>query len=618
MLNNVILTSFAALFLWVGAAPVVGFLLRRYLSWGESSGIFVLAVGFCVGMASNFLAFFLCGLFGNANHIVLLLIEVVLIFFFWGILWGLMRRGGDHGHKNEFSFVVPLILFLWVAWQFYSGTEKRIPGVFDSWDAVVSWNRWAMEWYFGGMPTYTMGYPQILPTALAQLYILFGDVMIQPVVRLFLLMFALFPLLLFFDGSFRWRSSRFLWGGLFWLASLTWLFPDMVDSGYADIPGACFVAISGYFLLLGVAGAITTPSSLYLAAFSAAAAVLTKQPAGLAWLVWLAVACRTWVVRPSMRNVILRAACLFCIISAPWYLYVAFQIFSENEVSNILYLVQGIHGDRGWIERLHHASSGPFMEILSSTGHPWKIVFAMTILFAFACLDVLGRWLLGGIVVPFFLLWALLFSYDVRNLLPMLGVVCLLLGIGTAELINCLLQALKLKTSIASKWNGVNFGMSSTILVWIPLFGFLGFVGFVFGNDLRIDSVGRLQGELQYQMGSQVLNEKLLEYGQTPGFDGLVVTTYLPMIVIEQLNQYTPTLTGNPNLGAKTMKALIAGRRLCEALDVNSARMKGINYLLLHRNIFPQVMDRALVDGSLRLELEVDAIRLMRINCRRD
>lgn len=581
-------------------------------------GLCFLAVGLAVGLSSNFFAFFSGLLLEIHSHYALMAVNAVLVFVFWLLLEKLISGAKVVKlEKNTCKTVslLPFVFLLISFWGFMSKAWIDIPGIFDSWDAVASWNRWAIEWFQESKPIYTSGYPQLLPTAIAQIYVWFRSTDVQPVVKLFLMIFGLLPLLLFIDGFIRFRSDKFIWAGAFWLACIAWMYPDLMNSGYADVPGACFVAVTAYFLLLGTAGGIGVSASLYLGALSAAAAVLTKQPAGLAWLIWLGIAGRIWFLHPAMRSVIFKAAVLFVIVSAPWYLYVAFSMIAGSEASNILYLVQGIHESRGWLERFVRALKIPLWEILSRTGYATELSVFVSLVLLFSCLNSWGRWLVGAIVGPFFLLWALLFSYDARNLLPVVPILCMALGVGAWVISRRIGNFLGRKNIALAFFEKYNQDKPAFYVILAPFFAFWIFVIYALSAYKSVASLEVLQRDLQYQSGSIALNQKLLDYEKNIGFQGQVLTTYVPMVLIPELARYTNSFKEDSNLYESPMLDLLRGAEFCEVLKKNHSFMNNIRYLLIHDFIHSAVIDKAISSGDLKIEWKVDGIQLIKIDC---
>ncbi len=122
--------------------------------------------------------------------------------------------------------------------------------IFQQWDAVVSWNRWAIDWAANGLPRRTAEYPQLLPANLSLTYVFIQDSTIWFFAKGLMPLFCLFLLLAMFDLGRRTKQTEYLWGvpiayGLL-VAMLRFRF---ISSGYGDVPVA-FMAFAGVYALL--------------------------------------------------------------------------------------------------------------------------------------------------------------------------------------------------------------------------------------------------------------------------------------------------------------------------------------------------------------------------------
>jgi hypothetical protein len=98
------------------------------------------------------------------------------------------------------------------------------------------------------------------------------------------------------------------------------------------------------------------------------------------------------------------------LLIAPWYLYKAFDFQAGCDRNNTALLVTDFHEGRDLLQRLVHAGS---MVVAAIT--PLGAVLLLIAVLA-GLWDPLQRWLVGVFVVPLGLIWAMAFSYDLRNL----------------------------------------------------------------------------------------------------------------------------------------------------------------------------------------------------------
>ena len=71
--------------------------------------------------------------------------------------------------------------------------------IFQQWDAVVSWNRWAQDWAGNHLPRTTAEYPQLLPCNMSLSYVFLQDASIWFFAKGFMFLFCLLLLLGMFD-----------------------------------------------------------------------------------------------------------------------------------------------------------------------------------------------------------------------------------------------------------------------------------------------------------------------------------------------------------------------------------------------------------------------------------
>lgn len=621
--DHALLTASWALLQWTGFALLVWPWLVRLPLYQQLGGAVTAALGLCIGLIANFQAHFL-GVVGWGQGFGLLplwLLTTVLIAWSWPALaWaqGQMPGMARPPTPQAGSLWGRLAFALGLGW-FALQVGRDVPGVFDTWDAVVSWNRWATEWFHGHPPVYTMGYPQLLPTAMAGLYATMGNSDVQPVARIFMLLFALTPCLLLWDGYRRWRYDAFVWAAGAWLVLLACVFPDLVDSGYADVPGACFVAITGYFLLLGTTGQLPPRASLWLGAVAAIAAVLTKQPSGIAWLMWVGVAAKFWRQHPQTRVTSACSSAWFMLLVAPWFLYTAWRIHTGADVTNIGYLVNTIHGQHSLTDRMLHALNGPLMTALAGLGSAPAAAVCLTGLLALACTNRWGRWLVLAICLPYMGIWAALFSYDARNLLPALGPMSLALGIGISQGIQLLRKKMPWTVSINTDFLQIKSSLKSTHFItykWLSSALCIILLALFAVYPVKISDIAQRQNALQHVAGNPQLNQRLQDFAKAPGYSGLVITTYTPMVMVKMLRPHVVPLTRNPNAAIPLLAALIEGQRpLCDMLGLAPETLQGVRYLLLHRHYVEPIINAALAAGTLHLHFEQDGWRLMQIEC---
>lgn len=143
------------------------------------------------------------------------------------------------------AFLLALDSLLW-AWQIF---WKNIGSVFGTWDAVISWNRWAVEWAKGTIPGDVQYYPQLLPANWSVIYVILQNSAIQLFAKSIMPLFFMFTLLLNFDLGWERKSFGLLLGVTITRYMEKRFLGEFIADGYADIPVA-FLGLMGIYLLL--------------------------------------------------------------------------------------------------------------------------------------------------------------------------------------------------------------------------------------------------------------------------------------------------------------------------------------------------------------------------------
>ena len=308
-----------------------------------------------------------------------------------------------------FAFFAITDLF-WAVMVFIS----NVGTVFNSWDAVLSWNRWATEWAQNQFPTGVGLYPQLLPTNWSLTYVLINDTHVQFFAKATIPLFLFFILLLFFDLGLNWKSMGAFIGLILTRLIIKKFTGEFIAEGYADIPLACMAFLSIYALIKvkGHPDSAIQRQGIFLGAVFAGGAAVTKQ-AGvyllalyplLAYLLVLR-SRREWT-RQEITHTLLLSLGIALLLCVPWYVYKQVQIAQGLDKNNVEYVTSGIYHGASMLERFSHA-----FQSLD------KYVLLLGLMIpALFLLEGGYRWLVILLVIPFSILWAGYFSYDTRNL----------------------------------------------------------------------------------------------------------------------------------------------------------------------------------------------------------
>mgnify|MGYP006921589994 CR=1 FL=1 len=387
----------------------------------------------------------------------------------------------------------------------YTGT------IFDLWDTIVSWNEWALEWAAGSMPVNTRNYPQLLPANYSLVYVFMGNTEIQFFAKFLILPMAFLILLMPFDlGLKTKKGGYFLATILIYLLLKKFLITELT-SGYVDGMMAFFSLLVVYTLVqLVLTDSEREKKQLFFfcAVFSGAAAIV-KQPG-----VYIFVLFPFWLYFGLLRKkkfsdllhdkkLMLSSFGVSVFLAVPWYVLKQILFRFGIDRPEVRDLVQ--------ISANNNHNVGLFQQIIDtiSSFEIYLILFPI-ILLAFFMLKPLYRWLVVTLILPYPFLWAIIASYDTRNLSIFLPIFGLVAGIAFEKLVDWTL----------SLWDIGKIKMwIVTLIIVIGLS-----VGLVakFPNDV----LNEKQVTLQSQLFSANKNEMLYDLVERQGNDIVIMTNY--------------------------------------------------------------------------------------------
>jgi len=352
-------------------------------------------------------------------------------------------------HNSRIERLLALASLLTLA-LFLFNYLSGIGSIFDHGDDIVSWNRWAVDWYNGLFPRMTWNYPQLLPANWSMSYLFLNGSTLQCFAKSICPLFSLFLLLALYDLWMRREDFSFLCAipvTAFLCLALT---GASMNKGYADLPVAFLSFMSVYVLLAGKGDfAAERDKNIVLGSLCCAGAALTKQAGlyvvGIYPLLCYLLAGERFRLLGRMRKArkIASIYLLLFVLTAPWYLYTAAKIMAGREESEIKYVTHDIYLGRSMWGRLldffdkikeklylllspvssaQEISTVAFLVILAA-------VICICLLFAYflaqSLSDRSSRILVILIVIPYLCIWARYFSYDFRNLtvaFPFIGI----------------------------------------------------------------------------------------------------------------------------------------------------------------------------------------------------
>ena len=227
--------------------------------------------------------------------------------------------------------------------------------VFITGDAVVSWDRWAMEWAQNDGRWIGFGYyPQLLPTNWSLTYVILQNTDVKMFAKAIMPLFSLATLLLFWDRFLRTGRLFWLWGVPAFALVLQFIFDTrFISAGYMEIPSAFFGFLTFCSLLDGGEEAKGKAATwLVFPLLFASGAFLTKQGG-----IFILAVTVCWLIARLLRrktefSMKLAALAILLIVGANcWYATALWRVSQGRTTSNITYLTRDIHPDKDYTDR---------------------------------------------------------------------------------------------------------------------------------------------------------------------------------------------------------------------------------------------------------------------------
>jgi hypothetical protein len=518
--------------------------------------------------------------------------------------------------KNQppsFLFVHSLLLAL----AFYSfvlllfALYNENPGVFRLDDDVLSWNRWAIDWFHNNLPSRTWEYPQLLPTNWSITYILIGSEEVQLFAKAVMALFPVGILLIFYDAYQRFRFLGALAGIVFCTYFFLRVFGGpLLGSGYADIPVAFFAALTFYLLYLYSRDAINLKDALWSVAIVASGAVLTKQ-AGL-FVVFVALPTLIMLIRPgNAENVSLKrrkslslfyATAIIILLVAPWYVMKGFDIIKGRDQSNIRYVMHEVHPEKNLLKRALTAA----VDLNNELGLPHTVLAGLFLLLILSLRTGIGRASVALIGLPYYLIWSFFFSYETRNLALSVPFFSLAAGEGLCQIVGFVTRN-RAKESMPSLPYTLEIPSGASLIVVVSFIAILASLSHRYPSERLIE----ITHEMTMNVGNRAFNQKLYEFYHTHGFRGKVLSAYLGTAVLPGIREFY--YTGRFKL-PRDMAMLWKNSYLCEILD-HMTSSREIRYLIIRDTLYPAIIDHALQKGVLAPIFSESGISFYEVRC---
>jgi hypothetical protein len=312
-----------------------------------------------------------------------------------------------------------LMLSLSLVNWFFKRVSNGFGSVFNTWDAIVSWNAWAESWAQGIVPNVHLTYPQLLPINLSLTYILTGNYEVSFFAKAIMPIFALLTVLTILELAFSEKKYGYLIAVVLVYLLYKKFLSEYIADGYADIPVA-FMALTALVPYLRREDVLADRKEFILSVILAAAAGLMKQ-VGLYILLLLPVAA---FLNAKPRTKKLAWFCLAVLAGGvllvlPWYLPRGLSVLQGQYQSGLdVYLTHSTQ-----VQNTSSLLMRPVLAMMSLGKYAALYAFAAASIFL---LKRRWRLLIIFFILPFTLLWGMVASYSVRNLsltFPLLAVV---------------------------------------------------------------------------------------------------------------------------------------------------------------------------------------------------
>lgn len=420
-----------------------------------------------------------------------------------------------------FFLILTVFSFSWAINHFL----ENIGSVFSRWDSVVSWNRWAVEWYSNTYPTSTKRYAQLIPTNFSVTYSFMRSDQIQFFAKGFTPLFAISILFILLDLGLDLKDPGYIIGIVITHYILQRFFTPFIGSGYVDVPLAFFTLTTVYTLLKtkSMDSFVMRDHYAWLGTIFAAGTALTKQN-GLLVFVMYPVLVYFIIIdkepRGNLKDKLTRLGRYFIfsfLLILPWYVFNEYRIFMGAK-TNVMGLADPSRYG-GYIPRFKHAVN---MIGIYAYLYPFVII-------TLPVMDKDYRKVVYTLLLPYSLIWGFLFSKFTRNLsisLPLLG---LATGLGSSGLASLVLK--KISETRITKIKSSYILLTSLVLI---------FSASIFVPD---QVLFERQTEKQKMILKEDVNRKLYAYFDRIGEYKPIFTNY-PLQYLPELDKYRVEIGG--------------------------------------------------------------------------
>ncbi len=450
-----------------------GLIVRKFFDLPKGFWLRMAAI-MGISLITNYLFVFistLLGIFTQVTAIILLILEIGALIYlyrkeilatsisdfivtFWhGLIAPIYKifpklNTEDEEEKNKAILNIFAILLFVAALVAIELTFRifryNIGQIFNKWDAVLSWNKWATIWSSNTFPTQTEDYPQLIPTNWAMIYVLIGNHGIQFFAKSIMPLFAMMIMLVLLSLGIQTNNPGFFISIITLRLVFKKFLTDYLASGYVDIPLTFFGLMSTVFLWYVFKETDTDKKYRWwiLSTLFSAGAALTKQAGlyilGLNFLLGFYFMFGIKIKQAFVANWkrILIIVSIIILIAIPWYGIKAVQFIQGESQSHIATPIQSTN-------KVHQGDNLVETAISALLELDKYFYFFLLAIPAALFIDNFWRWILILFVIPYTLIWSTYASYDTRNLAITFPIYTTIIGLGVGDSPNGSLRCFK-------------------------------------------------------------------------------------------------------------------------------------------------------------------------------
>ncbi|MCK4650936.1 hypothetical protein KAT08_02050 [Candidatus Babeliales bacterium] len=424
-----------------------------------SLGIYIRSVIITIFFLEIFLFFYLVSVFKYLNKSLFLEFENT-IKTLKNSLKNIVQTNKNNIFGRYLFFINWVAIFcsiLCIGWVIFF-IFKNISSIciFRGTDDVFSWNRWALDWFSNKLPHNTWHYPQLIPANWSISY-LFMNAPLQYIPKIIMPLFMFYMLLLMFYLGIYKKSIGYFIGVVATTLFIYNALETSFISGFVEIPVAfmSFLSVACLLLAQDIQNKNDVKKYIFLGIIFVAGSAVIKQAGLFVVLVYPALIYLLVIKKKQLqfyRKDIYQLLFVYItsifIIILPFYLYKEIQIYLGFDHSEINYITSVIYAGKSLLGRFMDSTkmflnNNVFYLKIWFLQSNYYLLFSLQILLGFIYGFVLlfslksksFRYIFLLLLLPYSLIWAFFFCYDLRNYSIAYPLYGLGLGIGFEQII---------------------------------------------------------------------------------------------------------------------------------------------------------------------------------------